>query len=65
MVGSIVGRVFMISKIYHCNNCDFDFERIEIEGEEVRCPLCGKKDLTLKEEGEKKPASCDINAKYT
>lgn len=55
----------MISKIYHCNNCDFDFERIEIEGEEVRCPLCGKKDLTLKEEGEKKPASCDINAKYT
>lgn len=55
----------MWSKIFHCNKCDFDFERVVIDDEEVRCPLCGEKDINLKEESEKKPATCDTNSKYT
>lgn len=56
----------MKTKIFHCNKCDFDFERIIIdeEKEDTRCPLCGEKDIILKEELEKK-SSCDTNSKYS
>ncbi len=51
---------------YECKKCELVFERVKIEeGEEVKCPICGGKDLQIKEEGEKQPASCSTSSKYT
>ncbi len=56
----------MIKREYYCKNCDFVFERVSLaEDEKVKCPLCGKDDLSLKSEEEKKPAFCDTAGKYT
>lgn len=56
----------MNKREYYCKVCDFFFERVPIsEEEEVKCPLCGNRELELRKEEEKKPASCDISSKYT
>ena len=46
--------------------CEINFERTVIEeGEEVKCPCCGAKDIKLGRTEEKKPDSCNTSAKYT
>jgi len=50
---------------YECKKCEMVFERVKIEGEEVRCPLCGGEELQIMEEGEKKADSCNVSSKYT